>query len=109
MSPRQSDIDDMKCWLLRLAQKRWRMPAVRVAQLFSEAGVYDYVTELYDLLHLSSYKRPPPTTSRPTLPQKGIRYASSARRSYSLPRQLRFHRMPYVRGERALWDLTKRP
>lgn len=26
------------------------MPAVRVAQLFSEAGVYDYVTELYDLL-----------------------------------------------------------
>mgnify|MGYP000944458536 CR=1 FL=1 len=50
MSPRQSDIADMKCWLLRLAQKRWRMPAVRVAQLFSEAGVYDYVTELYDLL-----------------------------------------------------------
>lgn len=50
MSPRQSDIADMKRWLLRLAQKRWRMPAVRVAQLFSEAGVYDYVTELYDLL-----------------------------------------------------------
>ncbi|MCB6976313.1 DUF3791 domain-containing protein, partial [Adlercreutzia equolifaciens] len=47
----------MKCWLLRLAQRRWRMPAVRVAQLFSEAGVYDYVTELYDLLHLSSYER----------------------------------------------------
>lgn len=47
----------MKRWLLRLAQKRWRMPAVRVAQLFSEAGVYDYVTELYDLLHLSSYER----------------------------------------------------
>ena len=50
MSPRQSDIADMKCWLLRLAQKRWRMPAVRVAQLFSEAGVYDYVTELSALL-----------------------------------------------------------
>lgn len=50
MSSRQSDIADMKCWLLRLAQRRWRMPAVRVAQLFSEAGVYDYVTKLYDLL-----------------------------------------------------------
>ena len=50
MSPRQSDIADMKCWLLRLAQKHWRMPTVRVAQLFSEAGVYDYVTELYELL-----------------------------------------------------------
>lgn len=57
MSPRQSDIADMKRWLLRLAQKRWRMPAVRVAQLFSEAGVYDYVTELYDLQHLSSNER----------------------------------------------------
>lgn len=57
MSPRQSDIADMKRWLLRLAQKRWRMPAARVAQLFSEAGVYDYVTELYDLLHLSSNER----------------------------------------------------
>lgn len=33
------------------------MPTVRVAQLFSEAGVYDYVTELYELLHLSSYER----------------------------------------------------
>ena len=33
------------------------MPAVRVAQLFSEAGVYDYITELYDLLHLNSYER----------------------------------------------------
>ncbi|MFQ8866802.1 MAG: DUF3791 domain-containing protein [Eggerthella lenta] len=31
-------------------------PAV-VAQLFSEAGVYDYVTELYDPLHLSSTER----------------------------------------------------
>ncbi|MEC4271822.1 DUF3791 domain-containing protein [Adlercreutzia sp. R25] len=57
MSPRQSDIADMKCWLLRLAQKRWRMPAAHVTQLFSEASVYDYVTELYDLLHLSSYER----------------------------------------------------
>ncbi len=33
------------------------MPAVRVAQLFSEAGVCDYVTELYDLLHLNSNER----------------------------------------------------
>lgn len=57
MSPRQSDIADMKCWLLRLAQTRWHMPAARVTQLFSEADAYDYVTELYDLLHLSSYER----------------------------------------------------
>lgn len=57
MSPRQSDIADMKCRLLRLAQKRWRIPAVRVAQLFSEAGAYDYVTELYDLLFDFSFRQ----------------------------------------------------
>lgn len=84
------------------------MPAVRVAQLFSEAGVYDYVTELYDLLHLSSNERALDDIET-YLTAKGIRYASFERRSHPLPRQLRFHRMPYVRGERALWDLTKRP
>lgn len=55
MSPRQSDIADMKCWLVRLAEKRWHMPAAEVTRLFTQAGVYSYITELYDLLHLSSY------------------------------------------------------
>lgn len=57
MSPRQPDIADMKCWLLRLAQKRWGMPATEVARIFRQADVYTYVSELYDLLHLSSYDR----------------------------------------------------
>ncbi len=57
MSPRQSDIADMKCWLIRLAQTRWEMTAAEVARLFREAEVYSYITELYDLLHLSSYDR----------------------------------------------------
>ncbi len=57
MSPRQPDIADMKCWLLRLAQKRWNLPAAEIARIFRHAGVYAYISELYDLLHLSSYDR----------------------------------------------------
>lgn len=57
MTPHQSDIADMKCWLLRLAQKRWGMPAAEVTHVFRQADVYGYITDLYDLLHLSSYDR----------------------------------------------------
>ena len=98
----------MKCWLIRLAQKRWGLPAAETARIFRQAGVYAYVSDLYDLLHLSSYERALDNIET-YLTAKGIRYASFERRPHPLPRQLRFHRMPYVRGERALWDLTKRP
>ena len=56
MSPRQIDIADMQCWLLRMAEKKWRMPASQVAALFQDYGVFDYLTDLYDILHLSSYE-----------------------------------------------------
>ena len=57
MTPRESDIADMKCWLLRLAQKRWGVSAAEVALVFRQADVYSYITDLYDLLHLSGYDR----------------------------------------------------
>ena len=109
MSPRQSDIADMKRWLLRLAQKRWRMPAVRVASSSARPAVYDYVTELYDLLHLSSYERALDDIET-YLTAKGV-FAMLALRddlilyhgSYASAECLA------LRGGRALWDLTKRP
>ncbi|WP_165248634.1 DUF3791 domain-containing protein [Adlercreutzia sp. ZJ141] len=56
MSPRQIDVADMQCWLLRMAQVAWRMPAGEVAILFRDQGVFDYIDDLYDLLHVSSYQ-----------------------------------------------------
>ncbi|WP_165054872.1 MULTISPECIES: DUF3791 domain-containing protein [unclassified Adlercreutzia] len=55
MSPRQIDIADMQCWLLRMAEKKWHMPAPQVAALFQQHDVFGYVADLYDILHLSSY------------------------------------------------------
>lgn len=55
MSPHQSDVADMQCWLVRMAQKRWSLPASEVTYIFRTHGVYQYIDSLYDLLHLSSY------------------------------------------------------
>lgn len=55
MSPHQSDVADMQCWLVRMAQKRWSLPAAEVTRIFRIHGVYQYIDNLYDLLHLSSY------------------------------------------------------
>ncbi|NGM18107.1 DUF3791 domain-containing protein [Eggerthellaceae bacterium zg-887] len=56
MSPRQTDVADMQCWLLRMAQVAWHMPAKDVAMLFRDQGVFDYIDDLYGLLHVSSYQ-----------------------------------------------------
>ncbi|MEY8314396.1 DUF3791 domain-containing protein [Adlercreutzia muris] len=42
---------------MRLAQKRWGLPAAEIARIFRHADVCAYISELYDLLHLSSYDR----------------------------------------------------
>ena len=52
------DIADMKCWLCASLRNVGACPPFGSPSSSShEAGVYDYVTELYDLLHLSSYER----------------------------------------------------
>ena len=45
----------MQCWLVRLAEKKWGIPAADVSRIFRTNGVYSYIADLYDLLHLSSY------------------------------------------------------
>lgn len=55
MSPREIDIADMQCWLVRMAQVRWNMPVSRVIDIFKSNAVFAYVSNLYELLHMSSY------------------------------------------------------
>nr|WP_256368289.1 DUF3791 domain-containing protein [Adlercreutzia sp. ZJ473] len=45
----------MQCWLLRMAEKKWHMPAPQVAALFQQHDVFGYLAGFYDILHLSSY------------------------------------------------------
>ncbi len=51
-----NDIQEMKCFAFRIAQKRWELPPVRCAELFEKCGAYAYIQECYDILHLSSYE-----------------------------------------------------
>ena len=34
MNERNIDIEDMQCWVFRMAQTRWKMPAKKCAKLF---------------------------------------------------------------------------
>lgn len=50
-----SDINDMKCWAFRLAQKKWGLEPEKCAIIFDENKLYDVIEKGYDYLHLSSY------------------------------------------------------
>lgn len=57
MTERQIDIEDMKCWVFRIAQKRWKVKPNRCAKIFKKYDLLGFIDECYDLLHLSSYER----------------------------------------------------
>ncbi len=38
-----------------MAQVKWGAPAAQVATVFRDNGVFEYIDDLYDLLHVSSY------------------------------------------------------
>ena len=55
MTSEQIDIADMQCWVFRMAQTKWGKPPGEVATIFMDNGVFEYVSDLYGLLHLNSY------------------------------------------------------
>ena len=55
MTQEQIDIADMQCWVFRLAQKKWGLAADQCARIFSDNGVFGFISDSYDILHLSSY------------------------------------------------------
>lgn len=56
MSLRDMDIADMQCWVFCMAQKKWRLDAASCARIFSRYGLFDYLRDDYDYLHLSGYE-----------------------------------------------------
>lgn len=55
MSQEQINISHMQCWLFRLAQSEWNKTPAEIATLFKQYDVFSFISECYDLLHLSSY------------------------------------------------------
>ena len=56
MSQRQIGIADMQCWVFRKAQKKWNKTPGECALLFQKYDLFSFISDCYDLLHVSSYQ-----------------------------------------------------
>lgn len=56
MSQRQISIADMQCWVFHHAQRKWNLAPAECAVLFRRFDLLGYISECYDLLHVSSYQ-----------------------------------------------------
>lgn len=50
------DINNMKMWVFRLAQKKWGLSSRQCAELFRNNRLFELITDGYDYLHLMGYK-----------------------------------------------------
>ena len=48
-------IHHMQCWLFRNAQVKWNKTPSETADLFGRYGLFKYIEDCYELLHVSSY------------------------------------------------------
>lgn len=55
MPNNQSHISHMQCWLFRLAQSKWELTPADTIALFKRFGIFEHISDCYDILHLSSY------------------------------------------------------
>jgi hypothetical protein len=56
MQTQNVDIDDMQCWIFRMAQIKWHKSPQECAKIFQDNQVFEFISDCYDYLHLSSYK-----------------------------------------------------
>ena len=55
MNQRQLDIADMQCWIFRMAQSKWKISPKECAELLKKYDILGFISECYELLHVSSY------------------------------------------------------
>jgi len=55
MTDLETAVADMQAWVFRKAQQKWNVSAPECAKIFRKYGVFGYISELYDLLHLNGY------------------------------------------------------
>ena len=56
MSQKQIGIADMQCWVFRHAQRKWKLSSSECTSIFKKYDLLGYISECYDLLHVSSYQ-----------------------------------------------------
>ena len=57
MSQEELGIADMQCWVFRNAQRRWNISPSACVRIFKEHDLLGFISECYDLLHVSGYER----------------------------------------------------
>lgn len=55
MTESQLGIADMQCWVFRMAQLKWELSPKECAKLFKKYDILGFISECYELLHVSSY------------------------------------------------------
>lgn len=50
-----SDIQNMQTWIFRKAQIKWNVSPHRCVEIFKKNKIFDFISECYELLHVSSY------------------------------------------------------
>lgn len=55
MSYTMTDIHHMQVWIFRKAQVKWNVSPQKCVQLFKKHEIFKYISECYELLHVSSY------------------------------------------------------
>ena len=56
MSEHEIDVADMQCWVFRMAQTKWKKSPEECAKIFQENNIMGFISDCYDILHLSSYE-----------------------------------------------------
>ena len=56
MSQQQIGIADMQCWVFRNAQNKWNISPKECAGIFQKYDLFGFISECYDILHVSSYQ-----------------------------------------------------
>ena len=49
------DVNNMKMWVFRLAQKKWGLTSKACAVFFRDNKLFDLISDGYDYLHLMGY------------------------------------------------------
>ena len=52
MNRRQLDIADMRCWIFRMAQSKYKMPPKECAEFFKKYDILGFISECYEFLHV---------------------------------------------------------
>ena len=55
MNKRQLGIANIQYWVFRMAQSKWKMTLKECAELFKKYDILGFISECYELLHVSSY------------------------------------------------------